>query len=114
VNIAQVLLTRADVADRRRHLNARTTLLTLLSYGVVPIINENDTVAVEELAFGDNDTLSALLAGLISADLLVILSDIDGLYTADPRSDPSARLIPRVDEITSEVEALAGGAGTSG
>ncbi|MGE5508488.1 MAG: glutamate 5-kinase [Chitinophagales bacterium] len=114
VNIAQVLLTRADVADRRRHLNARTTLLTLLSYGVVPIINENDTVAVEELAFGDNDTLSALLAGLISADLLVILSDIDGLYTADPRTDPAAHLIARVEELTPELAARAGGAGTPG
>ncbi|MGE5554462.1 MAG: glutamate 5-kinase [Betaproteobacteria bacterium] len=113
LTIAQVLLTREDVADRRRYLNARTTLLTLLSYGVVPIINENDTVAVEELKFGDNDTLSALVAGLISADLLVILSDIDGLYTADPRRDPQARLIPRVEEVTAEVEALAGGAGTA-
>ncbi|MDI6869910.1 MAG: glutamate 5-kinase [Bacillota bacterium] len=112
ITIAQVLLTREDVADRRRYLNARTTLLTLLSYGVVPIINENDTVAVDELKFGDNDTLSALVAGLISADLLLILSDIDGLYTADPRQDPEARLIPRVEEITPEVEALAGGAGT--
>jgi glutamate 5-kinase len=114
LTIAQILLTREDVADRRRYLNARTTLLTLLSYGVVPVINENDTVAVEELKFGDNDTLSALVAGLVSADLLVILSDIDGLYTADPRFCPEARLLPRVEEITPEIEALAGGAGTAG
>jgi glutamate 5-kinase len=113
LTIAQVLLTREDVADRRRYLNARTTLLTLLAYGVVPIINENDTVAVEELHFGDNDTLSALVASLISADLLVILSDIDGLFTADPRKDPAATLVPRVEEVTPEVEALAGGAGTA-
>lgn len=113
ITIAQVLLTREDMADRRRYLNARTTLLTLLGYGVVPVINENDTVAVEELRFGDNDTLSALVASLISADLLVILSDIDGLYTADPRHDPSATLISQVDELTPEVEALAGGAGSA-
>lgn len=112
LTVAQVLLTREDVADRRRYLNARTTLLTLLSYGVVPIINENDTVAVDEIKFGDNDTLSALVASLISADLLVLLSDIDGLYTTDPRQDPAARLIPLVEEVTPEVESLAGGAGT--
>lgn len=113
LTIAQVLLTRGDVADRRRYLNARTTLLTLLGYGVVPIINENDTVAIEELRIGDNDTLSALVASLISADLLVILSDIDGLYTSDPHREPSATLISRVEEITPEIEALAGGAGTA-
>ncbi|HHW15096.1 MAG TPA: glutamate 5-kinase [Firmicutes bacterium] len=113
LTIAQVLLTREDVADRRRYLNARTTLRTLLSYGVVPVINENDTVAVDELKFGDNDTLSALVAGLISADLLIILTDIDGLYTADPRLHPEARLIPRVEEVTPEIEALAGGAGSA-
>jgi len=91
--VAQVLLTHADLADRRRYLNARHTLRTLLDLGVVPIVNENDTVAVEELNFGDNDNLSALTATLVEADLLVILSDVAGLYTADPRIDPSATRI---------------------
>ncbi len=111
--VAQVLLTRDDLADRRRFLNARNTLLTLLGYGVIPIVNENDTVAVDEMRVGDNDTLSALVAGLVDAELLVLLSDIDGLYTADPRVDPGARFIPVVHEITHELEGQAGGAGSS-
>ncbi len=91
--VAQVLLTHADLADRRRYLNARHTLCTLLDLGVVPIVNENDTVAVEELKFGDNDNLSALTASLVEADLLVMLSDVAGLYTRDPRLDPGAEIV---------------------
>lgn len=92
--VAQVLLTQEDVRDRIRYLNARNTLFTLLTLGVLPIINENDTVAVEEIKFGDNDILSALVASLVDADLLIILTDQEGLYTADPRTDPKAKLIP--------------------
>lgn len=110
--VAQVLLTREDMADRHRFLNARTALLALLNFGVIPIINENDTVAVEEIKFGDNDTLSAMVASLADADLLVILSDIDGLYTANPRQDHTAQLISRVEEINPDIERLAGGAGS--
>lgn len=110
--VSQVLLTREDLMERKRYLNARHALLTLLDYKMIPIINENDVVAVEELKFGDNDTLSALVAGLVDADLLIILSDIEGLYTADPRKDSKASLISQVAEITPEVEARAGGAGT--
>ncbi|NLT94430.1 MAG: glutamate 5-kinase [Clostridia bacterium] len=110
--VAQLLLTRADMTDRRRFLNARNTLLTLLNKGVVPIINENDTVAIEEIKFGDNDTLGALVAGLVDADLLILLSDIEGLYTGDPRKDKNAQLIPIVEEITAEIQGLAGNAGT--
>jgi len=110
--VAQVLLTGQDLTIRKRYLNSRNTLNQLLDYGVIPIINENDTVAVEEIKFGDNDTLSALVGGLIEADLLVVLSDIDGLYTADPRVDSSASLIKELDEITKEVEELAGGEGS--
>ncbi|HUW63823.1 MAG TPA: glutamate 5-kinase [Spirochaetia bacterium] len=109
----QVLLTRGDLADRSRFLNARNTLNTLLHLNVVPVINENDTVAVEEINFGENDFLSALVAGLVDADLLCLLTDIDGLYTADPRVVPEARLIPTVTSITPELELLAGGPGTS-
>jgi glutamate 5-kinase len=100
--VAQVLLTHADLADRRRYLNARHTLRTLLDLGIVPIVNENDTVAVEELRFGDNDDLSALTAALIEADVLVVLSDVAGLFTADPHLDPSAELmaVARVDDPT--------------
>ena len=94
IKVAQILLTREDVHDRVRYLNARNTLFTLLPLGVLPIVNENDTVAVEEIKFGDNDILSALVASLMNADLLVMLTDQDGLYTADPRTDPGARLIP--------------------
>ena len=112
LTVAQVLLTRDDLANRRRFLNARATLQTLLAQGVIPVINENDTVAVEEIRFGDNDTLAALVTNLIEADLLVILSDVDGLYTADPRKDPAARLIPVVERVTPEVLAMAGEART--
>ncbi len=110
--VAQVLLTREDLEDPVRHDNARNTINRLLDWGVVPVINENDTVAVEEINFGDNDNLSALVARLIDADLLVILTDIDGLYTADPRSDKEARLLSVVPAITRELEDAAGGAGT--
>jgi glutamate 5-kinase len=94
IKVAQILLTQEDLRDRVRYLNARHTLFTLLDLGVLPIVNENDTVAVEEIKFGDNDILSALVASLVDADLLVMLTDQEGLYTADPRSDPGARLIP--------------------
>lgn len=111
--VAQILLTREDLADRQRFLNARTTLETLLGLGIVPIINENDTVAVEEIKFGDNDNLSALVTNLVDAGLLVILTDIDGFYDADPRQKPDARLIPLVRSITKEMELAAGGSGSS-
>ncbi|MCK8825177.1 glutamate 5-kinase [Fuchsiella alkaliacetigena] len=111
--IAQVLLTRRDVTDRKRYLNSRNTLLQLLDYGIIPVINENDTVAVDEIKFGDNDTLSALVASLVDAELLIILSDVEGIYTGDPRSDDSAELITEISEITAEIEELAGGAGSS-
>jgi glutamate 5-kinase len=93
LHTAQILLTHADLADRTRYLNARSTLVTLLELGVVPIINENDTVVTDEIKFGDNDTLGALVANLIDADALIILTDQQGLYTADPRKDPAATLI---------------------
>lgn len=112
ITAGQVLLTREDFAERRRFLNAQNTLRALLGFGVVPIINENDTVAVDEIKLGDNDYLSALVAGLIDADLLLMLTDTDGLYTADPRSEPDARLISWIDEITPEIERLAGAAGS--
>ncbi|MHB8845288.1 MAG: glutamate 5-kinase, partial [Nitrospirota bacterium] len=110
--VAQVLLTREDLSSRTRFLNARNTLQTLLEYGVVPVINENDTVAVDEIKFGDNDNLSGMVVHLADADLLVILSDIDGLYTADPRLNPAATLIPVVEKITAEMERGAGDAQT--
>lgn len=110
--VAQVLLTREDLSNRTRFLNARNTIQTLLDYGVIPVINENDTVSVDEIKFGDNDNLSGMVAHLTDADLLVILSDIDGLYTADPRLDSSAVLIPLVEKITAEVERGAGDAQT--
>lgn len=113
VTVGQVLLTREDFTDRKRFLNARNTLLALLQMGVVPVINENDTVAVDEIRLGDNDNLAALVAGLLDADLLILLSDIEGLFTGDPRTDKDARLIPEVTEITPEIEALAGGVGTN-
>jgi len=109
--VAQILLTRDDLANRNRFLNARNTLFTLLSMGVIPIINENDTVVVEEIKVGDNDNLSALVTNLVNADLLIILSDIDGLYDRDPRQFKNARLIPLVSKITEEMEE--GAAGTS-
>lgn len=109
---AQVLLTHADMADRERYLNARSTLLTLLSLHVIPVINENDTVVTDEIKFGDNDTLGALVANLIEADALVILTDQRGLYSADPRQDPSARFIDRARAGDPELERMAGGAGS--
>jgi glutamate 5-kinase len=110
---AQVLLTHADLADRERYLNARSTLLTLLQHKVVPVINENDTVVNDEIKFGDNDTLGALVANLIEADVLVILTDQRGLYSADPRKDPSARFIHEAVAGNPELELMAGGAGSS-
>ena len=110
---AQVLLTHEDLADRRRYLNARSTLRTLLRHGVVPIINENDTVVTDEIKVGDNDTLGALVTNLIDADALVILTDQQGLYTADPRRDPAATLLSRVIAGDPRLEGMAGGAGSS-
>lgn len=118
ITVAQVLLTLDDTEARRRHLNARATIETLLKLGAVPVINENDTVGTSEIRFGDNDRLAARVAQMISADTLVLLSDIDGLYTADPRKDPAATLIPEVRALTPEIEAVAGepgaGYGTGG
>ncbi|MHB8627922.1 MAG: glutamate 5-kinase [Aggregatilineales bacterium] len=108
--VGQVLLTRGDIANRTGYLNARDTLLTLIDQRVLPIINENDTVATDEIRVGENDTLSALVANLIDADLLILLTDQQGLYTADPRNHPDATLIPRVERIDESVLALAGGA----
>lgn len=110
---AQVLLTHADLADRERYLNARSTLLTLLGLKVLPVINENDTVVNDEIKFGDNDTLGALVANLVEADLLVILTDQKGLYSADPRKDPAARFISEARAGDAALEAMAGGAGSS-
>jgi len=112
VTVGQVLLTREDFADRKRFLNARNSLHTMLHFGVIPVINENDTVAVDEIKLGDNDNLSALVAALIDAELLVLLSDIEGLYSSDPRKDKNAMLIHEVTEITPEIEALSGGSGS--
>lgn len=109
---AQVLLTHDDIADRRRYLNARSTLSTLLKYGVVPIINENDTVVTDEIKFGDNDTLGALVTNLIEADVLVILTDQPGLFTADPRKDSNATLVSHGQAMDPAYEAMAGGAGS--
>ena len=110
MTVAQVLLTLSDTEERRRHLNARATIETLLQMGAVPVINENDTVATEEIRYGDNDRLAARVAQMISADMLVLLSDVDGLYDADPRTSETAKLIPEVAEITAEIEAMAGAA----
>ena len=110
--VAQILLTGSDVRDAQRQENFHNTLFRLLELGALPILNENDTVATEEIVIGDNDTLAAIVAVSVRADLLVLLSDIDGLYTADPRTDKTARLIPTVDEITPELLALAGGSGS--
>ena len=110
---AQVLLTHADLADRERYLNARSTLLTLLQLGVLPVINENDTVVNDEIKFGDNDTLGALVANLVEADLLVILTDQHGLFTADPRKHPDAQLVSIGQAGDAQLEAMAGGAGSS-
>ncbi len=113
VTVAQVLVTPEDTEARQRHLNARATINTLLRLGAVPLINENDTVATDEIRFGDNDRLAARVAQMVSADTLVLLSDIDGLYTADPKKNSSARLLERITDITPEIEAMAGPAGTS-
>ncbi len=110
IRVGQLLLTKDDLTHRRRYLNARNTLITLLSWGVVPIINENDTVMVEEIRLGDNDNLSALVATLADADLLLTLTDIDGFMDCDPRTNPDACIIPLVEEITPEIRKLAGGA----
>ena len=108
LTVAQILLTLADTEERRRHLNARNTLTQLLQLGAVPVINENDTVATQEIRFGDNDRLAARVAAMISADTLILLSDIDGLYDADPRHESQARHIAMVNDITAETEAMAG------
>jgi glutamate 5-kinase len=112
IGSAQVLLTHADLADRERYLNARSTLLTLLRLGVVPVINENDTVVNDEIKFGDNDTLGALVANLVEADVLVILTDQKGLFTADPRRDPEATFVHAARAGDPELERMAGGAGS--
>jgi glutamate 5-kinase len=111
---AQVLLTHADMADRQRYLNARSTLRTLIALGVIPVINENDTVVTDEIKLGDNDTLAALVTNLIEADALVILTDQAGLYDADPRKDSAASLITRAQAMDPKLEAIAGGAGALG
>lgn len=108
ISAGQVLLTLDDTHDRRRYLNSRATLATLLGLGVLPIVNENDTIATDEIRYGDNDRLAAQVAVTIGADLLVLLSDVDGLYTGNPQSDPEARHLPVIDTITSEVEGMAG------
>ncbi len=111
--VAQILLTADDINDTDRKQNFVNTILKLLELGVIPIVNENDTVAVNELVIGDNDTLGAIVAKNIDADLLILLSDIDGLFTADPHKDKDAKLISVIEQITPEIEALAGGAGTN-
>jgi len=108
LTVAQILLTLDDTEERRRHLNGRATIDTLLELGAIPVINENDTVTTAEIRFGDNDRLAARVAQMISADTLVLLSDIDGLYTADPRKDPDARHIPIIHELTADIEGMAG------
>jgi glutamate 5-kinase len=116
INVAQALLTRSDLTDRAHYLNARNTLLALMELKVVCIVNENDVVCTDELGelkFGDNDNLSAMVANLVDADLLILLSDVKGLYTADPQNDPEARLIPVVEKIDGKIEQMAGGAGSA-
>ncbi len=113
LKVAQILLTLDDSEDRKRYLNARNTLNTLLDLGVIPVINENDTVATSEIKVGDNDRLAARVAQMASADALIIFSDIKGLYTANPRKDPTAKLVPVVKKLTPEIEAMADGAGSS-
>ncbi|HIU64793.1 MAG TPA: glutamate 5-kinase [Candidatus Avacidaminococcus intestinavium] len=110
--VAQVLLTRADSVDRHRYTNSRNTFLALLGHQVIPIVNENDVVAIDELKIGDNDNLSALVAGIVDADLLILLSDVDGLYTANPQKDPTATLVSEVIDITQDIEDSAGEAGS--
>jgi len=106
IQVGQVLLTGQDISDRSRYLNARNTLLALLDFGVLPVVNENDTVAVDEIKVGDNDNLAALVAHLIDADLLVLLTDVDGLYTGDPRRDPTARRLETVEAVTEDIQRL--------
>jgi len=113
LTVAQILLTFGDTEERRRYLNARSTLGTLLKLGAIPVINENDTVATSEIRYGDNDRLAARVAQMMSADCLVLLSDVDGLYTADPTRDPAAEFIPEVRRITPEIERMAGGAASA-
>lgn len=113
IPLAQVLLTHDDLRNRRRYLNARATLSELLRHRVMPVVNENDTVAVDELTLGDNDNLAAIIAALVDADMLLIATDIDGLYTADPRSDPGAEPVNEVPELTPEIMAMAGAAGSA-
>lgn len=113
LNVGQILLTHEDLSNRHRYLNARNTFFALLSHGVIPVVNENDTVVVDEIKFGDNDNLSALVAGLIDADLLLILTDTEGLYDKDPRSHADARLTPLVEKIDHNIEQMAGGVGSS-
>ena len=112
IAVAQILLTLEDSENRQRYLNAHNTLETLLRLKVIPIINENDTVATSEIRYGDNDRLSARVAQMAAADVLVLLSDIDGLYTADPRRDPAAKFIPEVQELTADIDAMGGGVGS--
>ncbi len=111
--VAQLLITGEDIASHTRHENFRNTLNRLLALGALPIINENDTVGTKEIVIGDNDTLAAIVAESVQADLLILLSDIDGLYTADPRKDPNARLLHRITHLDDSVRALAGGCGSS-
>ncbi len=111
--VAQVLITRTEAIDRHRYTNSRNTFMALITQGVIPIVNENDVVALDELKIGDNDNLSSLVAGIVDADLVIILSDIDGLYTANPQTHPDATLVPTVLDITPEVEASAGGVGST-
>lgn len=112
ISAAQVLVTLEDSADRRRFLNSRATLATLLHLGAVPIVNENDTIATDEIRYGDNDRLAAQVAVTVGADLCVLLSDVDGLYTANPNDDPDAKHLPQIDAITPDIEAMAGDAGS--
>ncbi len=112
ITAGQILLTLGDTEERRRYLNARATLETLLRLGAVPVINENDTIATSEIRYGDNDRLAARVATMASADLLILLSDIDGLYTAPPQNNPDARFVEHVEAITPQIEAMAGAAGT--
>lgn len=114
VTTAQILLTLEDSADRTRYLNSRTTMTALLAHNVVPIVNENDTVATDEIRFGDNDRLAAQVAAMCGADLLVLLSDVDGIYTGNPRTDADAKHLGHITEVTADLEAMAGDAGTDG
>lgn len=110
--VAQILLTGEDIEDEKRRHNCENTLRRLIELGALPIINENDTVATEQIEIGDNDTLAAIVGRSVEADLIILLTDIDGLFTADPHKDPNGKLIPKVEEITPEIMQLAGGAGT--